>query len=462
MKAQQAIEELRLETQGDSRGWSAEAIEVGRLRMKRVICHDRGGCLNLIDTLGEMLVRTRRVRLTAAQSSGVLSVRTSGPTKLLTAAIARYLKDLALRGKNQATIDGYEAVLLRLLAVSGDIQISRISADHIRELWEAIRWVPRGANANGEYKHLPFWEQVAAGKAESVPAPSVHVYNSHWRTLRAFFRRMIKLKEMDESPLEGLDLEIDVAAEPRVRRAFTDAELRRLFDPKNFLPWALEYPHRFWIPQISLYTGARANELAQLKVRDVSRENGRWLLRIQKTFDEGARNSGGPRTTRQKTKSLSAVRTIPIAKPLIDAGFVDYVEDIKKTGHPRLFPHLRLSVKKNGQPSGRGYSPEIVRQFSVYAKGLGIESGVALHAFRHTIVTALDTARIPDSVQAALTGHEEAVYNPGLKNYQHRSTSVDIDEVEDALRTFKPCVKLLPYKRGMFREQLRDGWRFQP
>lgn len=459
MNAERALQELRLESEGSTRGWSAEIIEVGRFRMKQVVCHDRGGCMNLIDTLGEMLVKTRRVRPTAAQSSGVLAVHTSGPTKLLSQAIERYSKDLALRQRNPATIAGYEATLTKLLAVSGDIQISRITKDHIRDLWDALRWIPRGANACGDYRDLGLWEQVAAGKAEHIPAPSVHVYNSHWRALRAFFRRMVKLKELVESPMDGLDLEIDVSAEPTIGRAFTAAELRKIFNPKTFLPWAMQYPHRFWIPQLALYTGARANELAQLKVRDICREDGRWLLRIRKTFDEGS-GGAGPRTTSQKAKSTASVRTLPIPAPLIEAGLLDYVEDIKKTGHPRLFPHLRLSVKKNGEPTGRGYSPEIVRQFSLYTKRLGIESGVALHAFRHTILTALDTARVLDHVQAALSGHEEAVYNPGLKHYQHRSPKVDIDELEEALLTFKPCVKLFPYKRGMFREQLRDGWRF--
>ncbi len=32
------------------------------------------------------------------------------------------------------------------------------------------------------------------------------------------------------------------------------------------------------------------------------------------------------------------MRIVPIAKPLLDAGFLEFVEDMKATGHPRLFP----------------------------------------------------------------------------------------------------------------------------
>lgn len=462
MNATKALIELKRETEGEAKGWSAELIQVGRFRMKRVVCHDRGGCLNLIDTLGDILEKTRRRRPTVAQSSGVLAVHTVGPSKILSHAIDRYLKDLGLRKKAPGTIDDYASTLEKLLCVTGDIPLAKVDQDHIRELWEAIRWIPRNPKTRMEYRDLSFWELVEQGKQENVPAPSVHVFNRHWRGLRAFFARMVKLKELAASPMEGLDLEIDTEAEPKVGREFTNDELQQIFEPKNFLPWALKFPHRFWIPQLGLYTGARVSELSQLKVRDVQQVGGVWTVRIQKTFDEGSGSTHAPRTVSQKAKSNGSIRTIPLAKPLLDAGFLDYVEDIRKTGHPRLFPHLKLSRKKDGTPDGHGYSSEVVRTFSRYVRGLGVEKGVAMHAFRHTMITALRTASVPDSVQAALTGHDEAVYHPGLRNYQHQRPSVAIAEVAAALTKFKPPTKLFRYKKGMFREQFKDGWRFEP
>lgn len=49
---------------------------------------------------------------------------------------------------------------------------------------------------------------------------------------------------------------------------FTDVEIKRLFNPETFLTKGIK-PHNFWIPLIGLYTGARIEEIAQLKLDDI-------------------------------------------------------------------------------------------------------------------------------------------------------------------------------------------------
>ncbi|MGX9961658.1 integrase, partial [Xanthomonas euvesicatoria] len=89
-----------------------------------------------------------------------------------------------------------------------------------------------------------------------------------------------------------------------------EEELQRIFSPKTFPAWAKKYPHRWWLPMISLYTGARINELAQLKVADIVEEAKVWCIRIQKTVDADLRHKDRNKS-RQSLKGKAAVRTLP-------------------------------------------------------------------------------------------------------------------------------------------------------
>lgn len=462
MDAKIAIEHLEhAAAPSGSGGWSAELITVGRVRMRSVRVRDRTGCIDFIETLTSLLEKTKRWRPSALQKSGVLRVSTQGPTRLLSEQTAIWMEDLARRSRSESARRGYDHTLTLLLAVAGDVPVSKVNQDHVRLMWDYIRWTPRNPRGQIKYRGMTAKELYDLGKKEGAPAPSAHVYNAHWRHLRAFFNHLVKSKVLNENPLAGLEFEIDTAAEPKIGRDFTTAELDDIFNPSNFLPWALKYPHRFWIPQLALYTGARVAELSQLKVDDVQFIGGRWVLSIRKTFDDAKAINNGPRTCSQSTKSPSSIRVIPIATPLLDAGFLDYVEDARATRHPRLFPHLGLGKKRNGQPGTRGYGIHMADQFSSYAKKRGIEQGVAIHAFRHTFTTGLKKAHVPDNVAAALIGHRAQVWYPALRVYQHHGIETTLDQMANELAKFNPPVKLFPYQRGLFSEQLKNGWRFE-
>lgn len=80
------------------------------------------------------------------------------------------------------------------------------------------------------------------------------------------------------------------------------------------------------MPQLCLYTGARASEIAQPRLADIATIDGISCITIRVTQKE------------QRVKNKPSVRVIPLAQPLIDAGFLIYVEEVRATKHPRLFP----------------------------------------------------------------------------------------------------------------------------
>ena len=81
---------------------------------------------------------------------------------------------------------------------------------------------------------------------------------------------------------------------------------------------------------IGLHTGARIGEVAQLKVKDIVDDGGVWCFSIRKTMDDDLRGSSGAHS-RQRLKGKSAVRKLPIAQALLDAGFLEFVEEASDT-----------------------------------------------------------------------------------------------------------------------------------
>ena len=60
-----------------------------------------------------------------------------------------------------------------------------------------------------------------------------------------------------------------------------------------------------------------------------------------------------------------------LVKRLLNSGFLELVEDMKATGHPRLFPLLSAGVnRKTGETNAR-YSQQFVVDFGRYLKNPG-------------------------------------------------------------------------------------------
>jgi integrase len=96
-----------------------------------------------------------------------------------------------------------------------------------------------------------------------------------------------------------------------------------------------------WCPWLMAYSGARVNEITQLRKEDIFNKDGMWIMRI--TPDAG----------RVKTK---AYRLVPLHSHLVDQGFLKFVEGRPKG--PLFFdPTKRRSDNASiGNPIGWGRS----------------------------------------------------------------------------------------------------------
>ncbi|WP_234709895.1 tyrosine-type recombinase/integrase [Xanthomonas citri] len=202
---------------------------------------------------------------------------------------------------------------------------------------------------------------------------------------------------------------------------------------------------------------------------DITEIDGRlcFLIRVTKDIDE---HGAKLKTSNQKIKGKPSSRVIPVSSLLMEQGFLTYIEDIKKTGHPRLFPFISAGVSLvNGRRKVLGYGHSLTPQFSAYLKTKGFEKGVAFHAFRHTFATMLHQEGIDIESIEQITGHLPSFHSRQVSaatlksHYLHLGTKAA--EVETMARTINalcPLPKIPVYKTEDFQKALTQKRKFHP
>lgn len=161
----------------------------------------------------------------------------------------------------------------------------------------------------------------------------------------------------------------------------------------------IDHDSKFWFPLLAVFSGARLEELAQLKTSDIITcpETGIIYMMID---NKGFAGDGEAK----RTKNLNSVRPIPIHSTVLDIGFMDYVEkrkgdkkdkslfSLKRDKQGRLAKGLsnwfsRLEQRADGSPI-KGY----IERRGVEGRGVdenGQKWTKSFHSFRHTVIDNL-------------------------------------------------------------------------
>lgn len=329
-------------------------------------------------------VAKRREQLRDA-SQGI--ARHAADTLMLSKAMADHLGDLAGARLHQKTVLESRHTLRLFAGIIGeDVPVASLTQDHVRAFFDGVRYWPSNATKRPAYRDLSVPEVIRLAKKNQEPEPAAWTMAKHRQRLSVFLVSLVDGKHLAVNPLAGIRA-IATPDSEDTGSPFTDAELKAIFDPVEFPKWASKYPHRWFGPILGLYSGARVNEIAQLRLEDVDTIDGVPGFFVRKIGKK------------QSIKNKHSRRFIPLAEPVIDCGFLDYVEEARQAGVERLFPDLPNST-------GLGYGRQLSRQFSVYIKRQGVsEKGQGFHGFRHTIASKLDEVGVSASAIGALTGH---------------------------------------------------------
>lgn len=219
--------------------------------------------------------------------------------------------------------------------------------------------------------------------------------------LATIFSTAVKNGKLEKNPCIGME---KLAVPTKEQESpYTILELQTIFNSpvftKGLRPKGLTGEAVYWLPLLSLYSGARRNELGQLYVEDINNEDGIDYYIIK------------PDTKTGRTVKDNKRRRVPIHPDLIKMGFLDYVAKIKAEGHAQVFPELKATSKDRKIADNWGDSwSEYVR------KDLGITHiPLPFHAFRHTFIEHGRRSKVDAEHRRLIEGH--AVTTVEMKNY---------------------------------------------
>ncbi|MEO9129919.1 MAG: DUF6538 domain-containing protein [Sphingomonas sp.] len=207
-----------------------------------------------------------------------------------------------------------------------------------------------------------------------------------------------------DNPAKGINI-LDPEALKNKRREFDLASLNAVFDSPVYRQDARPTMGRgeasYWLPLLALFTGARLEELGQLRPSDVVQiaypdadgvERKAWVVSITEDDEDGL-----------SIKNAASERVVPVQSELERLGFLRLVADAKAEGQERLFAGLKANVY------GR-VTAKWGEWFSLYKRAAcGItDKRMVFHSFRHTFKHYSRHASIIEGVQRQLMGHSKS------------------------------------------------------
>lgn len=297
---------------------------------------------------------------------------------------------------NKGTLDSYRGMIQTFVELFGALDLNKIKKETIHKHREHLNGMP---SAGKGVRKLAAPEQIERAKTDQLPTLSQQTIRNHLRALSSILSHAVQRGWIDENVVEtsGVMRSVNQAIRGGTkakRRDYTQDELRRIFASEVFADTKSDPLHRkfgdaaHWLPLLMYYTGARREELAQLKANEVKPADGLYCLDIMTNGDDDERG----------VKTESSRREIPLHQDLIDKGFLEYVQTLPVDG--QLFPKLKPC------PDGY-YGTAFGKEWGKYLKAkVELETTASpSHGFRHTFKTLCRLSGMPEDVMDAIAGH---------------------------------------------------------
>ena len=330
-----------------------------------------------------------------------------------------------------------------LIEEFGDISLGKLDRGMCVKFKDDIRKLPRNRSKIQLYRNLDFHEQVSLNVDEKDRISTTTVNNilgyvssfMKWSRINGF---------VEVNFFEGMKLKKQIRQRDE-RDRFTEKEIKKIFQKHNYIEFTEVENHKYsnyWTPLISVFSGMRLNEICSLYLDNIIQEkvNGRkkiWCFNILEEPDRPDKH----------LKTLSSKRVVPIHDTLIDLGFIEFVELLKKrhTNRQRLFQELKY---------GEGSYIRNVSYFfnKKYLPLLGLKTDKKnFHSIRHTVVDHLKQRLVDISFINELVGHHHG--------------NIDLDRYGKGFTTdiiYNKCVKKINYEtshtRGIDFKSLKMDW----
>ncbi len=216
------------------------------------------------------------------------------------------------------------------------------------------------------------------------------VKNGYFTPLKAALNWAVENHKLSENVATKVVIRIPRKAKLR-DRDFTADEATRILTaslvPASDLHAAETVIARRWIPWLCAYTGARVNEMGQLRGKDVTQIDGIWTIRI---------------TPEAGTVKANAARVVPLHPHLIEQGFLAVVEG--KGDAPLFYDPGKTRRPGEGNRHFKKVG-ERLRDWVRNNVGISDPAVQPNHGWRHTFKSRALAANMPERIADAIQGH---------------------------------------------------------
>ncbi|WCP11788.1 Tyrosine recombinase XerD [Sphingobium sp. AntQ-1] len=285
----------------------------------------------------------------------------------------------------------------------------------IVELWAAER--SPAAKTKDSYRRVAEWlhERIGRKSVEQFTRKDILAFkdrlladgqtpqnvNVKLGNLRTLLQWAVENDYAESNPAMGIVLK----APANKRMTYGLADLQSLFSSPVFTDGARPKQGRgeaaYWLPVLALFTGARMEELGQLRVGDIKEVSypdadnemrSCWGLHFVADTDDNGQVT--------RLKNAESERFVPLHPELERLGFLKYVEGLSdKKG--RVFPELRAGA----------YGRQTAKWGEWYGRYVDSDTGITdkritFHSFRHTFKDYCRLASIEEPLANRLMGHK--------------------------------------------------------
>lgn len=374
-------------------------------------------------------------------------------TRLTSELLAEFLLEKKIKGRwKNETYQRMSSICGVFVELMDDPMVGSLDRAMIRSYHHKLLTLPvniyqaRRSHGIDSLKDL-----IMAAESTGEQTMLVFTANKYVRCLSEMFKWSVTEELMPRNPAEGYNERRKMdSREQDDRNVFDNADLAKIFevnwfrDGKGELSANGRYhnyqPHYYWLPLLSLYSGGRLNELAQLNLNDVLEDtSGHWYLDFN--FNDPHKKDLDPKQDpvqngAKSFKTINSIRIVALHKELIRLGLPAYVKALREAGHTRLFPELSFDVNKGyGKAAGSWFNERFLGKRLEIAR----DGRKVFHSFRHTFTNALFAAEIPEVTAAQLVGHERG-YSQAAIRYRKDQEASELQGYIDRLKFELPTI----------------------
>ena len=280
----------------------------------------------------------------------------------LSVSSKRYFDRKRVAGRRVKSITSDESIVSDFIEIVGDIGSASLSKQVVSDYIDVQTKLPPNRKKSPQYRDLSIQQLLELNLPDKETQTPQNI-NKRLTKLSSFGNWGVRQGLLNANPFR--DMKLEVKKQLTQSKPFSIADLRDILKPEIYLDWTVNYKHSiyneggaknqmpyYWIFPLGILSGLRTNEMCQLRLSDIRKENGVWFMHVEESEQ-----------TRVKTEN--AIRKVPVHPQLIDLGFIDYVGNLKRKRKDRVFWELTQTRD--------GYAKQVSRHYNEkYLPAVGV------------------------------------------------------------------------------------------